>query len=56
VTAPAPSEFASKAFLVDVIRRWLDPRWRFTQMPAGESRYPVTAGRFEEARCRRRLA
>ena len=46
--APAPSEFASQAFLVDVIRRWIDPRWRFTHMPAGEYRDPIAA-----SRCRR---
>lgn len=27
---PAPTEFAPQAFLVDVIRRGLDPRWRFS--------------------------
>jgi hypothetical protein len=35
---PAPSEFASQAFLVDVIRRWIDPRWKFTHIPHGEAR------------------
>jgi hypothetical protein len=45
--APAPTEFASQAFLVDIIRRWLDPRWRFTHMPAGEYRDPATAGRLQ---------
>ena len=44
---PPPLEFASQAFLVDVICRWLDPRWRFTHMPAGEYRDPVTAGRLQ---------
>ena len=33
---PAPSEFASQVFLVDVIRRWLDPRCQFTHIASGE--------------------
>ena len=44
--APAPTEFASQAFLVDVIRRWLDPRWRFCHVPLGEFRDPITANRL----------
>ena len=44
---PAPSEFASQAFLVDVIRRTISPAWRFTHMPSGEYRNPVTAGRLK---------
>ena len=44
---PAPSEFASQAFLVAVIRRWLSPQWRFTHVPLGEYRDPATAGRLQ---------
>jgi hypothetical protein len=44
---PTPSEFASQAFLVDIVRRWIDPRWWFTHMPAGGYRDPVTAGRLQ---------
>ena len=44
---PAPTEFASQAFLVDVIRRWLDPRWKFCHVPSGEYRDPATAGRLK---------
>jgi hypothetical protein len=29
------------------IRRWLDPRWRFTHIASGEYRDPVTAGRLQ---------
>ena len=47
IAPPAPSEFASQCFLVDVIRRWLDPRWRFTHMPAGEHRNSITASRLQ---------
>jgi hypothetical protein len=46
-TPPAPLEFASQAFLVDIIRRWIDPRWRFTHIPLGEYRDPATAGRLQ---------
>ncbi|MET0707755.1 MAG: hypothetical protein ABWY82_13090 [Tardiphaga sp.] len=34
IAPPAPTEFASQAFLVDLIKRTIDP-W-FTHMPAGE--------------------
>lgn len=44
---PAPSEFASQAFLVDIIRRWINPAWRFTHIANGEYRDPVTAGRLQ---------
>ena len=44
---PAPTEFASQAFLVDVIRRWIDPQWRFCHVPNGEYRNPATAGRLQ---------
>jgi hypothetical protein len=45
--AAAPSEFASQPFLVDVIRRWIDPQWRFTHVPLGEIRDPMTAARLK---------
>src|SRR5580765_8430537 len=44
---PPPSEFASQCFLVDVIRRWLDPRWQFTHVPLGEYRDPATCCRLQ---------
>lgn len=47
IAAPAPTEFASQAFLVDVIRRWINPQWRFTHIASGEYRDPVTAGRLK---------
>ena len=34
-------------FLIDVIRRWIDPRWRFTHMPSGEYRDSITASRLQ---------
>ncbi|MBR1286061.1 VRR-NUC domain-containing protein [Bradyrhizobium sp. AUGA SZCCT0177] len=45
---PPPSEFASQAFLVSVVRRWLDPHWRFCHVANGEARSPSAA-----RRCRR---
>jgi hypothetical protein len=47
IAPPAPTEFTSQCFLVDVIRRWLSPQWRFTHIPLGEYRDPVTAGRLQ---------
>ena len=47
IAPPAPTEFASQAFLVDVIRRWLDPRWRFCHVPNGEFRDPIAARRCQ---------
>jgi hypothetical protein len=44
---PPPSEFASQAFLVDVIRRWIDPRWRFGHVPNGEYRPDATARKLQ---------
>jgi hypothetical protein len=43
---PAPSEFASQAFLVDICRRWIMPGWRFGHIPNGEYRDPITANRL----------
>ena len=53
---PAPTEFASQAALVDLIRRTISPAWRFTHMPLGEYRDPITAARLKRARRGRRLA
>ena len=47
IAPPAPTEFASQAFLVDVIRRTISPAWRFTHTPLGEVRDPITAGRLK---------
>lgn len=47
ITAPAPSEFASQCFLADIIRRWMNPQWRFTHVASGEKRDVVTAARLK---------
>jgi hypothetical protein len=35
---PAPMEFASQASLVDLIKRTINPAWRFAHIPNGEAR------------------
>jgi hypothetical protein len=47
IAPPAPSEFASQCCLADLIRRTINPQWRFTHVPLGEYRDPVTAGRLQ---------
>ena len=47
IAPPAPSEFASQCFLVDIIRRWISPQWRFGHVPLGEVRDPITAARLK---------
>lgn len=47
IAPPAPTEFASQCFLADLIRRMLDPQWRFTHVPLGEYRDSIAAGRLK---------
>jgi len=49
VAPPAPTEFASQAFLVDVIRRWISPQWKFGHVPNGGWRNEITAARLKRA-------
>jgi hypothetical protein len=35
---PTPLEFASHVVLADILRRWINPGWRFTHIPNGEHR------------------
>ena len=44
---PAPTEFASQAILVDVIRRWINPQWKFTHIASGEYRDPMFASKSD---------
>ena len=44
---PSPTEFAMQCFLVDVVKRWIVPGWKFTHVPLGEVRDPVTAARLK---------
>jgi len=47
IAPPAPREFASQAFLVDIVRRWINPAWKFTHIASGEKRDEVTAARLK---------
>jgi hypothetical protein len=43
---PAPSEAALQFFLVELIKRTIDKRWRFTHLPMGERRDKATAAKL----------
>lgn len=43
---PAP-EFNLHVMIADVLRRWCEPSWTWTHIPAGEWRHPATAGRLK---------
>jgi hypothetical protein len=45
--APAPSEFQLHCAVVDTVRRWIMPGWRFTHIASGEKRDQVTAARLK---------
>jgi hypothetical protein len=47
VTPPPAKEFSLHIQLADILRRWIDPHWRFTHMPHGEHRSKVTAARLK---------
>jgi hypothetical protein len=38
VEPPAPLEFETQCWLVDIARRWMMPGWRVAHWPAGEQR------------------
>lgn len=44
---PPPLEFEVHCVLADMVRRWITPQWRFTHLPFGEHRNPVTAVRLK---------
>lgn len=48
-----PKEFALHCMLADVLKRWINPAWRYTHMPAGEHRHMVTAMRLKRMGLRR---
>jgi hypothetical protein len=47
VRDPPPKEFASHAFIADLLKRFCDPAWRYTHVPLGEHRHPATAMRLK---------
>lgn len=44
---PAPYEFQDQCFLVDLLKRWINPGWHFTHIASGEYRDKITAGRLK---------
>lgn len=47
VSAPAPLEFASHAFIADLLKRFCNPLWRYTHIPLGEYRSKATAAKLK---------
>ena len=46
--APPPAEeFELQCVIADVLKRWCNPSWRYTHLPLGEYRGPVTGGRLK---------
>ncbi len=44
--APPASEFRLHCAIADLIRRTINPAWKFSHLPFGEHRLPSTAGRL----------
>ena len=44
---PAPDEYALHYVIADVLKRWCNPSWRYTHIPLGEYRRPITAARLK---------
>jgi hypothetical protein len=44
---PPPKEFEVQCALADLVRRWIQPGWKFTAIPLGEYRAPATAARLK---------
>jgi hypothetical protein len=38
IAPPPPLEFELHATLADIIKRWINPEWKFTHLPLGEKR------------------
>jgi hypothetical protein len=47
VRAPAAREFAVQCMLADTLQRWAKPGWRWTHLPMGERRDPITGARLK---------
>lgn len=47
VKAPAPKEFKLHVSLAKILDISLMPGWRYTHLPFGEKRDPITAGRLK---------
>lgn len=46
VAPPPPLEFASHAFIADLLKRWCSPDWIYTHIPLGEHRDKRTAAKL----------
>jgi hypothetical protein len=46
VSAPPPLEFASHAFIADLLKRFCNPEWIYTHIPLGELRDKATAAKL----------
>jgi hypothetical protein len=46
VSPPSPLEFASHAFIADLLRRFCNPEWIYTHVPLGEHREKATAAKL----------
>lgn len=44
---PQSTEFTLHVSVADVLRRWAVPGWRWTHLPFGEQRGPVTGARLK---------
>jgi hypothetical protein len=44
---PAVKEFSLHVSTADILRRWCQPDWRWTHLPFGEHRNPITGGRLK---------
>jgi len=44
---PAVKEFSLHVSTADILRRWCRPDWRWTHLPFGEHRNPITGGRLK---------
>ena len=47
VRAPKPKEFSLHVSTADILRRWCHSSWRWTHLPFGEHRNPITGGRLK---------
>ena len=45
--APAASEFAIHCMVADTLDRWITRGWRYSHIPSGEAREPVTGARLK---------
>ena len=46
--APQPSEFDLHCAVADLVRKTIEPGWRWTHIASGEYRPPATAGRLKK--------